>query len=470
MKLRSLVLALGLVAASGALAQQKPFDLRQAEPFTGKVLVEGLQSPWDMAIDRNGQLWVTELRGNILLIDAKTGKQQIIHHFDDVVNGGQQQGLLGLALDPNFLSGKGENVLYAAYAYGEKDQEPHTKIVKLTLDKTAKKVEKTEIVIDNLASYTDHQGGRLRVGPDGKLYYSIGNQGANQYARTCYADRAQRLPTQQEMDAKDYAAYEGKTLRLNTDGSIPADNPVLNGVKSHVYTYGHRNPQGLVFAGDKLFQNEQGPGSDDEVNLLEAGANYGWPHIAGYPDNQNYTYTSYATAEKCASLPETMGDTKFETSGGEAPNKMVAQKETDFKQEANYRNPLKTFFTVRNGHNMFDPNCPESSYLCWPTAALSSIAYYPKDGKVKEWRNSLLVTGLKSGGVYRMPLNGQTDDVQGELYKHFTSPNRYRNVAVNNDGSKIYVMTDTAGASLGLDGKANPTMQNPGAILLFEAK
>lgn len=142
-----------------------------------------------MAIDRNGQLWVTELGGNILLVDSKTGKHQVIHHFDDVVNGGQHQGLLGMTLDPNFLSGKGENVLYAAYAYKGKDEQDHTKIVKLTLDKTARKVEKTEIVLDNLASFTDHQGGRLRLGPDGKLYYTIGNQGANQYSRTCYADR-----------------------------------------------------------------------------------------------------------------------------------------------------------------------------------------------------------------------------------------------------------------------------------------
>ncbi|MCQ9122283.1 hypothetical protein BKG95_06775 [Rodentibacter pneumotropicus] len=471
MKKTALSLALGLIISTSAFAEAgDKFNTQQVEPFSGKVLVEGLQSPWDMAIDRNGQLWVTEVGGNILLVDSETGKHQIIHHFDDVVNGGQQQGLLGLTLDPNFLSGKGDNILYAAYAYKGKDGQEHTKIVKLTLDKTARKVEKTDIVLDNLASFTDHQGGRLRLGPDGKLYYTIGNQGANQYSRTCYADRAQRLPTQQEVDNKDFAAYEGKTLRFNVDGSIPEDNPVINGVKSHVYTYGHRNPQGIVFVGDKLFQEEQGPGSDDEVNLLEAGANYGWPHVAGYPDNQNYVYTSYATAEKCNTLPETIGDTKFETSGGAAPNKMVAQKETDFKQEENYRNPLKTFFTVRNGHNMFDPNCSDSSYLCWPTAALSSIAYYPKDGKVKEWRNSILVSGLKSGGIYRIPLNGKSDDVQGELYKHFTSPSRYRNVEVNQDGSKIYVMTDTAGASLGLDGKQNMQMQNSGAILVFEAK
>ncbi|MEG9482546.1 glucose/sorbosone family PQQ-dependent dehydrogenase [Mannheimia sp. HC-2023] len=470
MKKNLLALSIGMVAATAAFAE-KSFDMNQAEPFEAKVLVEGLKDPWDMQIDRNGQLWITQVGGDIAMIDAKSGERKVIHHFDNVVNGGIQQGLLGLALDKNFLSGKGDNILYAAYAYKAADSNAYTKIVKLTLNEKADKVEKEEIVLDKLASYTDHQGGRLLLGPDNKLYYTIGNQGANQYDRTCMADRAQRLPTAEELANKDWAAYQGKTLRFNTDGSVPEDNPVLNGVKSHIYTYGHRNPQGIVFAGDKLFQEEQGPGSDDEVNLLEAGANYGWPHVAGYPDNQNYIYTSYATAEKCGELPQTIGDTTFETHGGEAPNKMVAQKETDFVQEANYRNPLKTFFTVRNGHNMFDKgNCPDSSYLCWPTAALSSIAYYPKDGKVKAWQNSILVSGLKSGAIYRMPLNSSVDDVQGELYKHFASPNRYRNVTVNHDGSKIYVMTDTQGASLGLDGKQNMQMQNSGAILVFEAK
>ena len=470
MKKTLLALTLGVMSYQTVLAEPKAFNTQQAEPFSGSILVEGLKDPWDMRIDRNGQLWITEVGGNIAMIDAKTGERKLIHTFSNVVNGGIQQGLLGMELAPDFLSGKNDNVLYAAYAYAAEDGNAYTKIVKATLNATADKVEKEEILLDKLASYTDHQGGRLRLGPDNKLYYTIGNQGANQYANTCMPDRAQRLPTTDEVAKQDWAAYQGKTLRLNTDGTIPADNPVLNGVKSHVYTYGHRSPQGIVFVGDKLFQEEQGPGSDDEVNLLESGANYGWPYVAGFPDNQNYVYTSYATAEKCGDLPETIGDTDFETKGGDAPNKMFTQKETDFVQEENYRNPLKTFFTVRNGHKMFDPNCPDSSYLCWPTAALSSIAYYPKDGKVKEWQNSILVSALKSGAIYRMPLNGDSDDVQGELYKHFASPNRYRNVEVNADGSKIYVMTDTQGASLGLDSKQNMQMQNSGAILVFEAK
>lgn len=452
-------------------AQKLALDIHASEPFAAKVLIDGLKDPWDMQIDRRGQLWITQVGGDIAMIDAVTGERTLIHHFDDVVNGSIQQGLLGMALDKNFLSGQSENILYAAYAYKAEDGNDYTKIVKVTLNDTATKAIKIQTIMDKLASYVDHQGGRLLLDDNEKLYYTIGNQGANQYERTCVADKAQRLPTSKEVANQDWSAYEGKTLRLNTDGSIPADNPVLNGVISHVYTYGHRNPQGIVFANGKLFQEEQGPGSDDEINLLESGANYGWPFVAGFPDNQNYVYASYVTAENCGELPQTIGDTDFETRGAKAPNKMVSQKETDFVQEANYRNPLKTFYTVRNGHDMFDKgNCPDSSYLCWPTVALSSIAYYPKDGKVTEWQNSLIVSALKTGALYRMPLNFTGDDVQGDVYKHFATPNRYRNVTVNHDGSKIYVMTDSQGASLGLDGKQNMTMQNSGAIIVFEAK
>ena len=89
---------------------------------------------------------------------------------------------------------------------------------------------------------------------------------------------------------------------LNPDGGIPDDNPVINGVRSHVYTYGHRNPQGLVFVGDLLFEAEHGPSSDDEINLLVAGGNYGWPHVAGFRDDQGYVYGNWSAAPDCEKL------------------------------------------------------------------------------------------------------------------------------------------------------------------------
>src|SRR5690606_29396342 len=107
-----------------------------------------------------------------------------------------------------------------------------------------------------------------------------------------------------ELSAANYRAYVGKSLRINLDGSVPADNPTIDGVRSHVYTYGHRNPQGLDFAPDgTLYSSEHGPKTDDEINILKPGANYGWPHVAGLQDNKAYEYARWAeSSEGCANI------------------------------------------------------------------------------------------------------------------------------------------------------------------------
>ena len=101
---------------------------------------------------------------------------------------------------------------------------------------------------------------RLVFGPDERLYYTIGDQGANQYDNKCVPNRAQALPSQREVDAGDWSTYRGKILRVALDGSIPSDNPALDGVRSHIYSYGHRNPQGLAFdSSGRLYSSEHGP-------------------------------------------------------------------------------------------------------------------------------------------------------------------------------------------------------------------
>jgi len=103
--------------------------------------------------------------------------------------------------------------------------------------------------------------------------------------------------------AKDWSTYVGKTMRMELDGSIPADNPVIHGVRSHIFTYGHRNPQGLTNGpGGRIFSDEHGPKSDDEINLLHAGNNYGWPFVAGFRDGQAYQYANWSAAPNCAQL------------------------------------------------------------------------------------------------------------------------------------------------------------------------
>ena len=174
-------------------------------------------------------------------------------------------------------------------------------------------------------------------------------------------------------------------MRLNKDGSIPDDNPVLNGVRSHVYAYGFRNSQGLAFVGDKLFCDRTWPVDDDELNLIEKGGNYGWPYVAGYRDNESYVYANYSKAPK--ELQE-----KFDPNY--IPAGVPTQKETDF-DAPNLKDPLKSFNVVRNGYNFADETYAPLYYIGWPTIAPSSVAYYPDNGKIKEWRNSLLITTLR---------------------------------------------------------------------------
>jgi hypothetical protein len=141
-------------------------------------------------------------------------------------------------------------------------------------------------LLSGLPAGDDHVSGRLVFGQDQKLYLTIGDGGFNQLSLFCQPIRAQELPTAAEVGASDWRHYEGKILRVNLDGSIPADNPVFVGVRSHIFTTGHRNAQGLIVAPDgRIYASEHGPSIDDELNLIQGGRNYGWPYIAGYKDD-----------------------------------------------------------------------------------------------------------------------------------------------------------------------------------------
>ena len=138
--------------------------------------------------------------------------------------------------------------------------------------------------------------------------------------------------------------YQGKILRINLDGSIPSDNPIVNGVRSHVYSYGHRNPQGLVFGpGGLLYAAEHGPSTDDELNLITPGANYGWPLVAGYKDDRSYAYSNWS-----ASSPEPCRTLKF--SSLNIPASVPQTKESSF--HGSFAAPLATFFTVPAGYEL----------------------------------------------------------------------------------------------------------------------
>ena len=440
------------ITASSALADGK--EIKTNEDFDGRVIIENLESPWGMIWGPESKLWITERAGKrIIEVDPASGNKRTLATIADVQADQQHQGLLGLTLAPDF--GK-SGLVYVNYTYLANGH-PRHKIVSLKYDQKDKKLHQRDTVIDNIPAGDDHQGGRLIFGPDGYLYFSKGELGHNQGANRCKLNEAQRLPTAKEIEAKDWSAYVGKVLRLSPDGGIPSDNPVLNGVQSHIYTLGHRNPQGLVFVGDILYEVEHGPSTDDELNILEAGGNYGWPYVAGFKDDQSYAYINWSEIPGCAEVP----------AEAYLPPDYPQALETDF-EAPNFKEPAKTFYTVPNGYNFADPKFGQLSYLGYATIAPSSVDYYPADGPIKAWRNSLLISTLKNGAIYRIPLSQDRKQAQGDMIKYFHTQNRYRQVLVAKDGKSIFVITDSAGNVLDKDGLPAQAMQSPGAVIQFK--
>jgi PQQ-dependent dehydrogenase (s-GDH family) len=470
----ALVFAL-LSMAAPALAQDTPDAVVSGTvPFEMKVLATGLEGPWELTWGPDDYLWVTErTAGRIDRINPADGSKTTLIDIDEVSAPGGQDGLLGLALHPDLLKGTGNDYVYTAYTYVDEARgadpvvtDPaspyrflYTKIVRLTYDAATDKLIDPVELIAGLPASSDHNSGRMKIGPDGKLYYTIGDGGKDQLGNWCQPIEAQRLPTADELAAKDFIAYQGKSLRLDLDGSIPADNPQINGVVSHVFTYGHRNMQGIDFAPDgTLYASEQGPKTDDEVNILVSGGNFGWPHVAGFRDDKAYQYARWKDATTpCEQLQ--FSDITIDPS-------VPVEDETSWTEPM--QDPLATMFTVPSDWDFTDPVCKGVDFICWPTVAASSIqTYRPTSEAIPGWENSLLVTTLKRGSIYRLPLAADGKSLRGPIERYFQSENRFRDVALSPDNKTIYVATDPGGLAEALAGGTTTTMQNPGSILVF---
>jgi glucose/arabinose dehydrogenase len=220
------------------------------------VIADDLSVPWDVAELSDGNLLVPERAGNLLMID-KDGNQQVISTFEEVRQGGEG-GLLGVALHPDFE----KNRWVYLYKTFEENREVSNRIVRYVLEN--KKLTESFVLLRDIPGARYHDGGMMRFGPDGKLYVTTGDA------------------TEPE-SAQDLDSLAGKILRLNSDGSIPDDNPFKN---SLVYSYGHRNPQGLAWDNEGgLWSTEHGRSGIrsgfDELNKILAGHNYGWPEAEG---------------------------------------------------------------------------------------------------------------------------------------------------------------------------------------------
>jgi glucose/arabinose dehydrogenase len=209
-----------------------------------------LEAPWDVAWLEDGRAFVTERDSGRLLELDDDGATDELRTFEVDATG--EGGLLGLAVGP-------EQLLYVYLTTAEDNR-----VVRIDPDEPGTE----EVVIDGIPSAATHNGGRLAIGPDEHLYVATGD-------------------AQEPALAQDESSLAGKILRVTLDGEVPDDNP-FDG--SPVWSLGHRNVQGLAFDGDgRLYAPEFGPDVDDEVNLIEPGANYGWPEVTGDAGVEGFT-------------------------------------------------------------------------------------------------------------------------------------------------------------------------------------
>lgn len=461
--------------------------------FNIDTVAKNLGYPWEITYGPDDSLWITEARGYRVLrmsatrtqADKNDPPQQVLKiplatgeiNFGRSIGTWPQGGMQGLAIHPDFYSGK--PWVYLSYVYRTVGTpcpvgpgSPcyfRTKIVRCRFyfagDGSSPNPAKDTLtimdtVISNLPGSNDHNSGRMTISPvteaDGtyKLYYTIGDMGAGQFNNTSRINYAQILDT-----------CEGKILRLNTepdaDGTpgspiheydkwrrwIPNDNPYTHStigggsMRTPIYSYGHRNAQGVVWGNTngtwRLYSSEHGDRSDDEVNNITAGSNYGWPKVAGMADDNYSSLDAFPNNDQLASQNVNYSEATWATTN-------------------NMSRPM--FDTFNWGASSIPAS--GSNIFTWPTIAPSSIDFYK--GNIPGWKYSLLVTSLKYG-MYRLKLKAAGDFVDSSSSTNTvdTFPLlhgwRVRDVAIDpvaNNGT-LWVVMDSTGSTSGPTGGFN---------------
>ncbi len=229
-------------------------------------IATGLEAPWSLAFANDTTIYVSERAGRIRIIHQGVLLEQPVATINVKTFQGGEAGLLGLALDPDFASNR---QVYIYYTYTDQQGQTKNRISRLT--EANGQLTNEQFLLDGIEGANIHDGGRLKIAPDGKLYATTGD-------------------ATNEQLAQNVSSLNGKVLRLNLDGSFPSDNPFSG---SPVYSYGHRNPQGLAWdGGGHLVASEHGPSGipccNDEINLIQPGRNYGWPNVYGITGNPNF--------------------------------------------------------------------------------------------------------------------------------------------------------------------------------------
>ncbi len=233
--------------------------------LTVDKVVDGLGTPWALSfVPATNQLLVTENKGTLLLVDADSGDIDEISGVPEVDSAGQG-GLLDATLSPTFSD---DNLIYLTYSAANEAGLTSTYLGRGSLDMNSLHLGDFEqlYAAEPFLDSTSHYGSRVVIDDDGYLYMSIGDRGDKNFADHLSQDTSNVL---------------GSTIRLESDGSIPDDNPFVgdDSVADEIYTYGHRNVQGMAIHPDTgdIWQSEHGERDGDEINIIETGGNYGWP-------------------------------------------------------------------------------------------------------------------------------------------------------------------------------------------------
>lgn len=355
-------LAVTLIGCASAGAAPPPDKLFHTEKASFRVVevASGLSHPWGLAFLPDGRILVTERAGRLRLIDEGRLAPEPIGGVPEVYASGQG-GLLDVAVDPAFAE---NSLVYLSYA----DSDPSgttTQVMRARLD--GNQLVESEVIFDGKprASGRNHYGARLAFGPDGMLYITVGERQER--------DRAQSL-----------GDHGGKVIRIFPDGRVPEDNPFVGqaGAQPEIWSYGHRNPQGMAFrpGTDELWEQEHGARGGDEVNLVRKGLNYGWPVITHGIDYSG--------------LPIGEGKAK---EGMEQP-----------------------------------------AFFWTPSIAPSGLAFYEGDA-FPGWQGDMLVGALKFELLTRLTMDGQR--ITGEERMLEGELGRIRDVRVGPDGL-VYILND----------------------------